>query len=83
MARKCSWCSRDISDEDKYWCIPVREYGIIYNSKEVFCSPKCSHEYPHKATPNKEQQGDTDELFQLIGSFIVIAILIILYLIFR
>lgn len=52
MSLKCSWCNRFIG-KNQYWYHNVTENGKEYKSKEIFCSPKCSHNYPHRATPDK------------------------------
>jgi hypothetical protein len=70
MAKKCSWCNGYIGDKDQYWFHNVTENGKQYKSKEIFCSPKCSHEYPYRATPDKSNST---------GCLIIIIIVIIIY----
>jgi hypothetical protein len=48
----CSWCNKYIGDKEKYWYKNVFEDGKEYKSKEIFCSAKCSHEYPY--TPSAD-----------------------------
>jgi uncharacterized membrane protein len=53
MSRNCSWCNRYIADNAKYWYKDVHEDGKTYKSKEIFCSAKCSHQYPYSPTADK------------------------------
>ncbi len=53
MANQCAWCNRYIGDKDGSYWFNVTENGKKYKSKEIFCSPKCRHEYPYGATPDK------------------------------
>ncbi len=54
MAKRCSWCNGFIGDKDQYWYHHVNINGEQKKSKEKFCSPKCSYEYPHLVTPEEE-----------------------------
>lgn len=70
MARRCSWCNGYIGDKDQYWFHNLTENGKTYRSKEKFCSPKCSHEYPHLTTAEKSNSS---------GCLIAIVVIIVIY----
>ena len=53
MAKRCSWCNGFIGDNDQFWFHNVNVGGKQKRSEQKFCSPKCSHEYPYQATPEK------------------------------
>ena len=69
---QCSWCGRYIGDKSQIWHINVEEDGQLYQSQEVFCSKKCTHEYPYSGTPNKNPN---------LGCYIIL-IIIALFLLF-
>ena len=51
MEKKCSWCNGYIGEQ--YWFHNINVDGETKKSEQKFCSPKCSHEYPYQATPEK------------------------------
>ena len=57
MAKSCTWCNKYIGDNEQYWFKNVPIDGKVYPSKEVFCSKKCSHEYPYSPTADKPNKG--------------------------
>ncbi len=71
MAKRCSWCNDYIGDDSQFWSHDLVEDGKKYKSKEIFCSPKCSHEYPHQTTPDKSNYS---------GVIVVFFIIILIYL---
>lgn len=54
MAKRCSWCNAHIGDDDQFWFHNIQVGDKQKKSKEKFCSPKCSYEYPHETTPEEE-----------------------------
>lgn len=54
---RCAWCSKFIGKNDPYWWHNVYEGDRKYKSKEVFCSAKCSHEYPYNCTAKKPDKS--------------------------
>jgi uncharacterized membrane protein len=74
MARKCSWCNRLIGDNAEYWYKNVYEDGKSYKSREIFCSPKCSHEYPYAPTANKSGNLGTWLVLIIVGVIIYLVI---------
>ena len=67
----CSWCNKYISDKEKYWYKNVFDDGKEYKSKEIFCSAKCSHEYPYAASADKSSStGGCILVLLIVGALI-------------
>lgn len=66
MAKSCTWCNKYIGDNEQYWFKNVPIDGKVYQSKEVFCSNKCSYEYPYSPTADKPNEGNIGCLVILI-----------------